>query len=188
MIDQPATSTQLTAGTPWKEQLAALIRLQPMRWMMALGIRLFVPGHRVGVALVAFNTRDELLLLRHVFHPDIPWGLPGGWLGRNESPTDGLIRELREEIGLAATIGPPALIVRGQQPTHMVMIYLGWVESGTMKLSTEILEARWFPLSQLPQPTHSLTRRSVEAAQSLRSVYPRPTTWVADSTVLADNR
>lgn len=188
MIDQPATRIKPIVGTPWKEQLAALIRYQPFRWLMAGGVRLVVPSHRLGVALVAFNSEDELLLLRHVFHPDVPWGLPGGWLGRNESPTGGLIRELREETGLAVTVGPPVVVAHHQDPSHMVMVYLGWVQPGPVTLSAEILEARWFPLGHLPQPQHPLTQHAIQAAQPLRAIYPRPAFGVADPADLGDNR
>ncbi len=188
MTDQSATSPQPTVGTPWKEQLAALIRLQPVKWLMAGGVRLVVPSHRIGVALVAFNEEDELLLLRHVFHPETPWGLPGGWLGRHESPADGLVRELREETGLTVTIGPPALVTHQPGPSHLIMAYLGTVQPGPITLSAEILEARWFALSDLPAGTHPFTRQAARAAQPLRQLGRRPSSELAALTNLGDNR
>lgn len=188
MINQPATSTKPAAGTPWKEQLAALIRHQPFRWLMAGAVRLVVPSHRIGVALVAFNAEGEVLLLRHVFHPEIPWGLPGGWLTRNENPVAGLIREVREETGLEATVGPPALIAHRKNPSHLAMAYLGWVKPGPLTLSAEILEARWFSLSDLPQPEHPLTRQAASAAEPLRALHPRPMTGLAAQSDLGDNK
>lgn len=185
MINQSATNTPAAVGTPWKEQLAALVRHRPFNWLLAGAVRLVVPSHRIGVALVAFNAEDELLLLRHVFHPQVPWGLPGGWLNRNEAPADGLARELREETGLRATIGPPLTVAHFAAPSHMVMVYLGWVEPGPVKLSAEILEARWFALSQLPRPEHPLTRQAVRAAQKVRPLFPAP---LATSPNLVDNR
>ncbi|MEZ4515353.1 MAG: NUDIX hydrolase [Chloroflexota bacterium] len=187
MIDQPATGTKPMVGTPWKEQLAALIRLRPMKWLMAGGIRLVVPSHRIGVALIAFNAEDELLLLRHVFHPETPWGLPGGWLARHESPAEGLVREMREETNLTVTVGPPAYIAHQAGPSHLYMAYLGWVQPGPVTLSNEILEARWFPLSELPQPEHPFTRPAALAARSLLSIYSSPAEF-ADRTNLGDNK
>lgn len=98
-------NVQLTDA--WKEGIARLVRRYPLNGMLAWGVRFVVPRQRVGVALITFNIDGEILLLRHVFHTAIPWGLPGGWLGRNEAPEDGLIRELREEIGLDLSLGPP---------------------------------------------------------------------------------
>ena len=83
----------------WKESVARLVRRQPFRRMLAWGVRIVVPRQRVGVSLVAFNTDEEVFLLRHVFHTAIPWGLPGGWLARDEAPARGVARELREETG-----------------------------------------------------------------------------------------
>jgi ADP-ribose pyrophosphatase YjhB (NUDIX family) len=188
MTNQLATNTIATVGTPWKEQLAGLIRRRPFPWLMASGVRLLVPGHRIGVALVAFNAEDELLLLRHVFHPHIPWGLPGGWLGRNEDPAHGLVRELREETGLKATIGPPLIVRRRSGPSHMIMVFLGWVAPGPVTLSNEILEACWFPLSQLPRPEHPLTRQAVRAASTVRRIFPEPAPELAVKPNLEDNR
>lgn len=188
MIDQSAITATQRTGSQWKEQLAALIRLQPVKWLMAGGVRVVVPGHRIGLALVAFNDEDEVLMLRHVFHPDIPWGLPGGWLERNESPTDGLRRELREETGLRATIGPVALVTRRRTPAHLVMAYLGWVVPGPLTLSNEILEARWFPLSELPQPGHPFTQQAIDAARPLRALYPQPIEGLAALSHVEDNR
>ena len=83
----------------WKESVARLVRRQPFRRMLARGVRIVVPRQRVGVSLVAFNTDEEVFLLRHVFHTAIPWGLPAGWLARDEAPARGVARELREETG-----------------------------------------------------------------------------------------
>ena len=44
-------------------------------------------------------TQGQVLLVEHVFHPYAPWGLPGGWIDRNESPSQtAVIRELQEEL------------------------------------------------------------------------------------------
>ncbi len=62
-------------------------------------------------------------MLRHVFHPAWPWGLPGGWLKRNEAPEEGALRELKEETGLTAVIGPSILVSHGDHPVHTGIAY-----------------------------------------------------------------
>lgn len=130
---------------------------------MAWGVGLVVPRQRLGVALVTFNANEEILLLRHVFHVTNPWGLPGGWLGRNEAPADGLARELREELGLGVSVGPPVHTAQEGPPSHIVMAYLGWLRPGQIRLNAEIIEARWFSVDNLPQPLWPFTEKAISA-------------------------
>lgn len=158
-----------------KESIARLVRRRPLSGLMAWGVRLVVPRQRVGVALVTFNANEEVLLLRHVFHTANPWGLPGGWLGRNEAPADALAREMREEIGRDILIGPPVHVAHEGPPPHIVMAYLGWLRPGMMKLNTEIIEAGWFPLDRMPRPLWPFTERAIAAGLALARTTPRPT-------------
>ncbi len=161
----------------WKEGIARLARRQPFSGLMAWGVRLAVPRQRIGVALVTFNAEGEVLLLRHVFHPTYPWGLPGGWLGRNEAPADGLRRELREELGRDSELGPPALISFEGPPPHIVMAYLGRLCPGEMQLNNEILEAQWFAPEHLPRPSLPFTNRAVAAGLALRRSEAAVAAW-----------
>jgi len=145
----------------WKEELARAMRWRPLNDLLAWGVRATVPRQRVGVALVAFNANEEVFLLRHVFHPAGPWGLPGGWLNRNEAPADGVARELREETGLGVNLGPVIHVDHEKQPPHIVMAYLGHIEPGPMRFSIEVLEAQWFALDRLPHPLWPFARRVI---------------------------
>jgi ADP-ribose pyrophosphatase YjhB (NUDIX family) len=151
----------------WKKNIARMVRLPLMDRLMVLGIRAVVPPVRIGVAIVGFNEREEVLMLRHVFHPATPWGLPGGWLAGGEAPGACALRELREEAGLAADLGPPVHIARDPYPDHIGIAYLGWVRSGTPTPGPEIIEARWFGLSDLPQPLLPFTSQAIAAAHKL---------------------
>ncbi len=103
-------------------------------------------------------------MLRHVFHPYFEWGLPGGWLKKNEAPEAGVLRELKEETGLTAVLGPAVSVVHGLQPPHIGIAYLGQLDAGNVKLSHEIIEARWFPLEKLPAPLSPHTKQAIHAA------------------------
>lgn len=149
-----------------KESIARLMQFQPLAGLMVWGVRLFVPRHRVGVSLIAFNADEEVLLLRHAFHTSIPWGLPGGWLGRNEAPGEGLRRELHEETGLSIRLGPVVHTAHESVPSQIIMAYLGWVNTGPIRLNSEIIEARWFGLGQLPQPLRPFTEAAIAAGIS----------------------
>lgn len=164
-------SMQLT--DTWKEGIARLVRRPPFDRLIAWGVRLTVPRQRIGVALVTFNANEEVLLLRHVFHTVHPWGLPGGWLARNEAPGDGLIRELREELGLGLVLDGPIHVWHEKTPAHLGLAYLGRLQPGSMRLNAEIIEARWFGMDHLPRPLRPFTERAIVAGLSrLRATAP----------------
>lgn len=105
----------------------------------------------MGVEVVLFNEQKQILLLKHVFHPEFPWGIPGGWLDRHEDPAACALRELREETGLTAVLGPVILIRREQQQSHLGVAYLAYAAQGSIQLSNEIIEATWTDLADLPK-------------------------------------
>jgi ADP-ribose pyrophosphatase YjhB (NUDIX family) len=133
---------------------------------MVWAILLVVPRHRMGVEVVLFNEQRQVLLLNHIFHPEVPWGVPGGWLDRNEDPAEAALRELREETGLTAVLGPVILIKREKHPSHLGMAYLAYNAQGSIKLSNEIIESAWIDLDKLPK-LMPFTRESIEKAMVL---------------------
>ena len=62
------------------------MRLPLLRDLMLWGMKLTVPRQRIGVSMIALDEAERVFLLKHVFHPSVPWGPPAGWLGRNEAP------------------------------------------------------------------------------------------------------
>jgi len=159
----------------WKASISRLVRLPFADRLMVLGIRTVVPPVRIGVAIVGFNEREEVLMLRHVFHPATPWGLPGGWLAAGEAPADCALRELREEAGLSAVIGPPVHIARDPHPDHIGIAYLGWIRHGVPTPGPEIIEAQWFAPADLPRPLLPFTQQAIVAALELYRVLPAAT-------------
>lgn len=146
--------------------MARLVRFRLVQRLMIWGIYLTVPSQRIGVAVVALDGEGRVFMLRHVFHPTWPWGLPGGWLKRNEAPTEGALRELKEETGLTAVIGPPLLISHGTSPVHTGIAFKVDLIPGDLTLSPEIMEASWFPVEELPAPLNPFVKEAITAAQS----------------------
>jgi 8-oxo-dGTP diphosphatase len=146
--------------------LAKLIQFRLVRKLMVWTILVVVPRHRMGVEIVLFNERRQVLLLNHVFHPEIPWGVPGGWLDRNEDPAEGVLRELREETGLTAVLGQIIMIKRQKRPSHLGAAYLAYAPQGTLTLSNEIIEAAWTDLNNLPK-LMPFTQEAIEKAAIL---------------------
>ena len=136
--------------------------------ILRLGVRAAVPKSRIGVGLVCVNGEDQILLLKHVYHPNSPWGLPGGWLEKGEDPQSCALRELEEEIGLSAAIGPVIYVSREPYPDHVGIAFLARLEPGTMKLSSEIMEAKYFLKEELPRPLTPFTLSVVDAWQTAK--------------------
>jgi 8-oxo-dGTP diphosphatase len=130
-------------------------------WMRRRLVRLVLAKYLVGaVTLISDSEAPEpgrLLLLRQP--PGHRWGLPAGLLKRREPPEVGAARELHEESGIAldpADLVPavPNAIVhtRGWVDT----VYTARVPASTTELvvdGAEVLEARWFPVDDLPPLT-----------------------------------
>ena len=84
--------------------LLALWRAMP-DGLRPLALRLGTARVSVGVCALVQDARGRLLLTHHTYREQ-PWGLPGGFIGRREQPGVALARELREELSVAAVIGP----------------------------------------------------------------------------------
>ncbi len=130
--------------------IATLCRRLPPRLIRAL-LSAANPHFIVSAAGIFRNNSGEILLLRHVFRDRYPWGLPGGFLKAGEAPEQGVVRELREETGLAAAVAGIAG-VNMISPRHMEVIVIGaGVVQTPPKLNFEIFEARFFPAGALPE-------------------------------------
>jgi ADP-ribose pyrophosphatase YjhB (NUDIX family) len=162
---------------PWKKTLARVIRWPLTRFLMNLGIRIIVPRRRVGVALIAFNEDEHVFMLHHIFRPHAPWGLPGGWMGRHESPENCIQREIREETGLDIQLGPVVHVAQEAQNAFLTIFFLGRLQPGSMELSAEILEAAWVDPFGLPPGLFASSRLAIEKAMHY---HPQ---WLVDEQV-----
>jgi 8-oxo-dGTP diphosphatase len=124
-------------------------------------VRLLVPKYLVGAVTIVRDSEaaepGRLLLLRQP--PGRSWGLPAGLLKKHEPPAVGAARELQEESGVVIapddlTPAVPNAIVHAKGWVDTV--FLGSVPAGSTPLVVdggEVLEARWFPLDDLPRLT-----------------------------------
>ena len=121
-----------------------------------LGYRLTRQLDKPKGTLALVRRRGKVLMIRRADHlkraPGY-WGLPGGILEPGESPTEGAVRELREELNLE---GAPLQIL-GTRPSMSGEYELFWVElevadTSPMKPHTgEVAEARWVGPEELLQ-------------------------------------
>ncbi|MEO9901442.1 MULTISPECIES: NUDIX domain-containing protein [Alphaproteobacteria] len=117
----------------------------------------------LGVRVLVRNTDGAVLLVRHSYLPG--WYLPGGGVDKGETMATAAARELVEEVGIRCSAPPKLLGIylnREAFGRDHIGFYeaLSWVETADfMQPNTEILEARFFALDQLPEDATAATRR-----------------------------
>lgn len=107
------------------------------------------PRFRIGVFAVI--ERDGRYLLAH--RRDIDWwNLPGGGLEYDETLEDGLVREVREEIGVAIEIVRLVGVYSKPRKRELVLTYLCALADAdqTPGTSDEVSEVAWFLPSAFP--------------------------------------
>jgi ADP-ribose pyrophosphatase YjhB (NUDIX family) len=118
-----------------------------MHWLAA---RLVNERFLLGVVGVISDEARQILLFHHTYRRT-PWGLPGGWMGRAESPFAALEREVLEESGLV--VRADRLLLFGTTPDRPKLEFVvgARVIDGSFRPSSEVSAAQWAPLDRLPQ-------------------------------------
>lgn len=106
--------------------------------------------------VAALIVREDKILIcqrtRHQPHP-LKWEFPGGKLEPGEQPINALQRELEEELGIVAGIGPKIAVIRHtyrdgnavELQFHLVTEYEGEIQNRIFK------DIRWVAAKELPQ-------------------------------------
>jgi len=167
----PQTSTP-TPVRRWHRLAARLLQRVPWGgWLVQSVYRLWQPRFSVGVVGIVLDaTGERVLLVEHLFHPQRPWGLPGGWIARGEDPAQTAEREILEETGLRVRAVRPVLALRSPKlRRHLDLVYLCQPEDGsqTIRLNRELLNYRWVPLNALP-PLVAFHERALEVVRAER--------------------
>jgi mutator protein MutT len=111
----------------------------------------------VGVGVLIIEN-GKILLVKRGNEPNKGlWSIPGGLIKLGESPEEAAIRELKEETGLNAIIekllGVFNIIIKdnnGRIKYHYIIIdYIGKLISGELKPGDDVLDAKWFDISEL---------------------------------------
>lgn len=154
----------------WHRRAAWILRRVPWGgWLAQAVYRLWQPRFSVGVVGIVLDASGErVLLVEHLFHPQRPWGLPGGWIARGEDPARTAEREILEETGLRVRAVRPVLALRSPQlRRHLDLVYFCQPEDGpqVICLSHELLSYRWAPLDALP-PLVAFHERAIETLRA----------------------
>jgi 8-oxo-dGTP diphosphatase len=116
------------------------------RW----GVRITQPRFQVTAGAVVTNEEGRVLLLKHIFRPGSGWGIPGGFLEKNEQPEEAIRRELREETGLELESCEIAFIRSLRNISRIEIIYRCHARGEAAPRDYEIKSAEWFALDRLP--------------------------------------
>lgn len=115
------------------------------------------PGVGCGAAIL--NEQGELLLIQRLREPEAgAWGLPGGKIDFGEPAEVAIIREVKEELGVAIKLTGLAcfseIIDRGDGCHWVSPVFNARIVAGTPKLMEPEKHGgwNWFKLDDLPKP------------------------------------
>ena len=164
--EQPGTRLHRLGFRLWRE--------------LPLAARLFIvrratPSFYVGAICVIERSDGAMLLIRNSYRSG--WGFPGGFLKRGETPHDAARRETREEVGVDVVLDDNPKVVVDAGMRRVDVIYTGREVEGAATddprpRSPEILEARWFPATELPNLQAEAATALIELGRANR---PPPT-------------
>jgi 8-oxo-dGTP pyrophosphatase MutT (NUDIX family) len=137
--------------------------------------RTCAPAHVTGSVLVLDADARRVAL---VLHPRAKlWLQPGGHVEPTDATlADAALREATEETNIAGLrlLGGPVLLDRHPAPCrrkrpgvehHLDVMYAALAPEGAEPVaSEESLDAAWFPIDELPEPTDDAVRALVRAA------------------------
>ena len=99
------------------------------------------PQHIVAVSGLIRHPDSKILLIRG---PRRGWEFPGGQVEEGENLIEAFQREVQEETGITASIGPLVGIYSNiKAPTKLAFGFLGDYVSGELATSDESLETEW---------------------------------------------
>lgn len=104
---------------------------------------------KIGAFALIFNDNQEVLIsLRNDFNL---WNLPGGGVESGESPWQGVIREVREETGLAVEIVRLAGVYKKTEKEEIVFSFVCRVVGGELINTSEAKEHKYVSVDYIPE-------------------------------------
>jgi ADP-ribose pyrophosphatase YjhB (NUDIX family) len=148
-------------------------RLPLNRRLRSTLVWLFNAKFTVGVIALVQDEEGRVLLCKHTYRRDKPWGLPGGSLQPGESLEKCLARELREETGLEFEVDGVVTVAAHPDRRRVDMIFACRLVNGhgleRFRPSAEVSEARFFGLDELPEGMYAGHARLIARAVALKS-------------------
>ena len=105
----------------------------------------------IGVFATIFD-EDNRVLFCHRTDYDL-WNLPGGCLEKEETPWEGVIREVKEETGLDVEIEKLAGVYSKPEEGDIVFQFICKVIGGKLEINDEADKLEYFTFANLPHNT-----------------------------------
>lgn len=131
-------------------------------WGRRTIIKVTQPSFTLSAATVVIDDSGRILLLNHILRPASGWDVPGGFLNRGEQPYEAAEREIFEETGLK--VSNLKMFCVKTNNSHVEFWFTGTANGEAQAKSREILEARWFPLSEIPPEMSGGERHLIKQA------------------------
>jgi len=133
-----------------RKTLVSLYRKLPL----SIGVKrriVYCANERFLVAVLGIIMNDDrkVLLLKHTYRRAEPWGLPSGYIEK-EDPNAGLQREIFEETSFTVEIGQIIYTGYADNPPRINLYFSGRITSGEFKSCEEISECDFFDIKDLP--------------------------------------
>lgn len=113
-----------------------------------------------GVNAVVEDENGHVLVVRHTYLPG--WHLPGGGVNTGEPPSQAIIRELREEIGLTQSAAPELMGVFTRKLVwigNVIALYRVRDAKYKFKRNVEIIEMKFVDPANPPDGVAPGTKR-----------------------------
>ena len=123
-----------------------------------------------ATAAVVLSDEEQLLLVKRAMEPAKgAWCLPGGFVELEETPDEGVVRELQEETGLKGRVEQLIDVVGEDSSLYGPLIIIGYriaPQGGTLRAGDDAAEVRYFPLADLPQVAFASHRLRIGICKS----------------------
>jgi 8-oxo-dGTP diphosphatase len=141
-----------------------------------------VPTLLVTAAIIVRGSNVLVTRRKPGTHLEGVWEFPGGKLEPNEDPRDGLARELKEELGIDAFIGPVFDVIFHRYPERAVLLLFYRAEPTAKSPSPrplDVADLRWADVAELDHlpmpPADVYVLGKLKALLRRQSARPRTT-------------
>lgn len=114
------------------------------------------PTAKVDVRGFVLNEKNEILMAKESV--DGKWTIPGGWADIGDTPTEAVLKEIKEETGIDAEVVRLVAIYDKREHSHppephyiYKLMFFCKATGGKLEAGFDMLGADYFPLDKLPE-------------------------------------